>query len=572
MRLSTSTLWHKQRSAYCNWGPASWSQKGVPFQISSNSQLAKQYAGVALEFLKKESVCFLELGGGSGKFAYHFLRELVPRVEKLGLPQVRYVLTDIAEKNVLFWQKHPLLIPYFESGVLEAAVYNPLLSPPLLDNPFVIANYFFDSIEQDLFRVERGQLMEGRISEDGTYSYHPVDPHNYYPEFPELNVLLEEYCGCLDLATFLIPIGAIQTLRNLTPSFVLAGDKGFSIIGELAALRDPELVTHGTFSFPVNFHAIGEYVRKSGGSWMPPQKLRPVFSVHGFCLKKTTFSFHELFTPVDLDLSELPETLEAEFFPLSREEALLGYNFVHLYEKLGQFDLATLAQKRLEKLEILPSKRDFLDESVLQIGSMQGTTPISLQALEGLGTFDQILFFSPKSQTSSRQIPSLLVAEGQKIVQEIEKQFSGLTQIVYSNQDLDLLFSSTVVDPHHYLHFLLELEKKKQITQEQLTRALHKLVDVGILEEKALQQIHCLEQTETEDLFYYFLQECLQKHMKEGAEFRGYFEGKTTLFDDPRLFEEIISHPMIDYHEEIEKVDGCEFLMVTITSYSPKFQ
>ena len=639
-RLSTSELWQRQRDRYAKLGPASWSQKGVPFQITSNALLAKQYAEVALEHLMKEHVQFLELGGGSGKFAYLFLQELLPRIKEIGLPPVRYTLTDLAEKNVLFWQSHPLFTPYLESGVLEMFVYNPLVSPPnfLKDKPFVIANYFFDSIEQDLFRVEEGKLFEGRIAltenEREEYTYHPIENSDYYPDLPELNEVLDDYRKQLNRSTFLIPIGAIQTLRRLSPCFLLAGDKGFSTLDELSALSHPELVRHETFSFPVNFHAIGEYVRKMGNYFLSPRSLHPVFSVHGFSSDSEDYpSFYEQFNgfcaqdlferqqlseeewlsllplsnwdpsfflgKIELlkDVSKLRETLEKierRFFPICQEEALLGHNFEHLFEKLGQFDRARTCRERLASFQMLPRLETAevflhgakLSGHVLQIGEMQGVgeaiqafhpksykmIPLDLEELKTLGVFDQIFLFSPGAPSKPvKQFSSLLVSEGQKIIRDAEQKISYLMDIVYTDQDLDHFFSSSkksVLDPVHYLHFFLELAKKKQITAGQFHRVRQRLVREGMVAKEEAKHFTLQEEIGNENLFFEIVQQCLTRHMQKGSEFKGCFHEAASQLSDVRFSNEIVSNPQIDYREEVETVAGRKFLFVTIRKYS----
>lgn len=637
-RLGASKIWQHQRDAYCKLGPASWSQKGVPFQISSNALLAKQYAEVALEQLRKEPTCFLELGGGSGRFAYLFLQELLPHAKKFGLGPVRYILTDLAEKNVLFWQSHPLFAPFLKSKVLETHIYNPLVSPPNFLNcrPFVIANYFFDSIEQDLFRVERGQLFEGRITlnenNEAKYSYHPIETLDYYPDLPELNEVLDDYRKQLSQATFLIPIGAIRTLCHLAPGLLLTGDKGFSSQHELAASSNAELVRHETISFPVNFHAIGEYVRKAKGCVLSPQSPHPLFSVHGFsfeenlapriqrafCKQFNGFGAQDLFDgryphmtrrsllrrsnydPLfflgKIELfgegtgCKTLEKIERRFFPICQEEALLGSNFALLYEKLGRPDLARACQKRLASLRALPkhqkSAEIFLHGAnlcghVLQIGKMRGVSEAiianhpksykmisaNLLELKNLKVFDQILFFAPSTPSKpSKQFTSLLVLEGQTIIREIEQQLPSFKDIVYSDSDLDLFFShcrkKSVLDPLHYLHFFQELQRKKQITSGQFKHSLKRLVSEGMVAKEDAETM-TLEET-GEDLFFEIVQECLERHMKEGSEFRGWFPDTATKFDDVRFYSEIIENPRIDYHEEEQTIAGKRFLLVSV--------
>ncbi len=547
-RLSQSPLWEKQRSQYIEFGPTSWTQHGVPFEITSNVRLAKQYAAIAREHMGQEPMTFLELGGGSGKFAYLFLQEMLQE-------KVRYVLTDLAEKNVVFWKSHPLLQPHFERGALEVKVYDPVRESFRKENSlFVIANYFFDSIEQDLFRVENGQLFEGRVSEELTYSYHPVEAHNYYPEFPELNEVLAEYQKTLSKANFLIPIGAIRTLHHVMPCTLLIGDKGFSTCEEIACWDDPGLVWHGTMSFPVNFHALGAYVRKTGGQMQSPRETNAVFSVHGIGLKGEISPEPEKITADELEL------MEQNFFPLCREEALLGHDLEHAWERLGQQEKAIAWKKKVQELQVLPGRYQvYATGDVLQIGELSGMSeairenkltsytavPEVFPELDAV--FDEIFFFGKRSKKS--QAPSLLVQSGQTMVRNIEEQF-GLKNVIYSDKDLELFFHThdrtSVVDPNHYAHFFDELERKKQITSAQHAWCLERLAREGI------GVTTTREQFEEEDPFFEVLQQCLKKHMKQDSVFKACFPDTTSQFDNEHIFNEIILNPMLDYREELQ--------------------
>ena len=327
-RLSKSVLWQLQDKAYTQFGLQSWTQMGVPFQITSSPFIAKQYALIALEHLRSlgkfdEPQYFLEIGGGNGKFAYHFLTELLPRLQSIGIPSsaICYVLTDLAEKNVTFWKRHPLLGAFIEKGVLDVAVYDPLSSnsihlefkncplAPSTNPLFVIANYFFDSISQDLFRVKKGELFEGRItlrSKDEThlsldnpeifdqlreeYTYHPlVKNHYYYPDFPQLNDVLNWYRDHIEEANFLLPIGGFRAIHNLlslskSSLVILTGDKGVCRKHQFTRQSQPKLNLQGTISFPVNFHAIAQYFLKPGGEALLPSYPLSNFAV---CLFST---------------------------------------------------------------------------------------------------------------------------------------------------------------------------------------------------------------------------------------------------------------------------------------------
>ncbi len=81
---------------------------------------------------------------------------------------MRYVMTDIAEKNRIFWRRHRLLEPFFREGILDTAHFHHEGSDALVlegngetmrgfkNPPIVIANYFFDTIPQSLYRLGDG--------------------------------------------------------------------------------------------------------------------------------------------------------------------------------------------------------------------------------------------------------------------------------------------------------------------------------------------------------------------------------------------------------------------------------
>src|SRR5205814_414561 len=91
---------------------------------------------------------------------------------------IRYVITDLAERNVQFWEGHKRLRPFRDAGLLDCAVYSPeiedsvvirhagiTLHPGEIRNPIiVIANCFFERVRQDLFRISDGRLEEVLVS------------------------------------------------------------------------------------------------------------------------------------------------------------------------------------------------------------------------------------------------------------------------------------------------------------------------------------------------------------------------------------------------------------------------
>ena len=87
--LSQSVLWSLQRAYFERAGIAAWSAGAVPMWVTSNPFIAAAYARVVRAFLHDweagpggsaldpgQPVYVVELGAGSGRFAYHFLRRL----------------------------------------------------------------------------------------------------------------------------------------------------------------------------------------------------------------------------------------------------------------------------------------------------------------------------------------------------------------------------------------------------------------------------------------------------------------------------------------------------------------
>lgn len=327
-RLSKSVLWDLQKQAYCQFGPEAWSTKQVPFYLTSNPLLARQYAQIVLAFFKdclisdqaidlREPFYILDLGAGSGRFAYLFLNNLLEMVANLKLPfQVRYVMTDIVEANIQYWQEHPYFQRFLKDRSLDFAYYeHSSLSQTLdllhsgaklvsgsLKNPLtLIGNYFFDTIPQDIFCVKDHILHAGLIS----LSYTPSDktagltaadpaiiPHilhhlDYVPvDIDALDVdplakeILASYAGAYENIPFLLfPTGPLQVIshfREFSKERVLflTGDQGITAVKKQNQ-EIPFLAKHDTFSMLVNYHALEGYFKRSQGICLLTPSLSP---------------------------------------------------------------------------------------------------------------------------------------------------------------------------------------------------------------------------------------------------------------------------------------------------------
>jgi tetratricopeptide (TPR) repeat protein len=325
-RLSRSKLWDLQDAFYSGAGVEAWkASDGVPSFITSSTYMGESYAELILAFLEdyaprlnlEEPVYILELASGSGRFAYMTLCELfekLPYFEKFKNLQLKFVMTDFAERNCRFWQEHPQFQPFVESGMLDFAIYNPLqdttltlrhsqtmITPKTQGNPLIVlANYFFDTIRHDYFRVSGGLLQEGLVQlhlkegipapAEGTMpsiddvelalQYRLASPENYYAQ-PAYNALLKAYEADLSSqisgSSLIFPIGALEVLdrlQTLTTSglVLLSSDKAYTNLAALTRPARHNFSAHGgSFSFMMNYEAIGRYFQNKGGHSLATQ-------------------------------------------------------------------------------------------------------------------------------------------------------------------------------------------------------------------------------------------------------------------------------------------------------------
>ncbi|MES2217563.1 MAG: hypothetical protein V4501_04030 [Pseudomonadota bacterium] len=312
-KFSESCLWKMQREYFDQAGINAWVNQ-VPFYITSNPYIAYCYAHTSLSFIqdiltlnpaaKNHPFYILELGTGSGRFSFYVIKAIAELQKILGLEDVTicYVMSDFTKNNIKYYETHPAFIPYLERGVLDFALFdmeverpitllkkNIRLNPETLINPLIVyANYIFDTISHDAFTVHEGKLYELLLSistpENNMRDNKPDDMEqlsidfkvneinsNYYND-PHLDTILEEYKTTLRDSSLLFPIGsirAIKLLKKLSDNklFIISSDKGYSALKSLDNLGHPSLSFHGSFSMMVNFHAIANYFKNSGGDY-----------------------------------------------------------------------------------------------------------------------------------------------------------------------------------------------------------------------------------------------------------------------------------------------------------------
>lgn len=313
--LSKSLLWQIQRAYFEQQGIEAWRQNSVPNYVTSNPYLAAGYARVIAAFLediapdldRNQPVYLIELGAGSGRMAYHLLQQLLPLTD---VP-FTLVLTDFTPAIVDFWGSHPKWRPFVASGRVDFALFDGVAPAGIIlsqtgqplapTNPIVLlANYFFDTIPQDCFTIQNGQLqadwltlaadqLEPDLAAPGLlerlvtiYDHRPITLPYYHN--PDLDDVLAEYPAGLPDTTFLFPNVGLQCLaffRRLSQDrlLLLTGDKGYYRPEDFPGRGDPHLNLHGSFSVMVNYQAIATYALQQGGQVYLPNYRATTLSV-----------------------------------------------------------------------------------------------------------------------------------------------------------------------------------------------------------------------------------------------------------------------------------------------------
>ncbi|MDQ6604554.1 MAG: tetratricopeptide repeat protein [Chloroflexota bacterium] len=309
--FATSRLWEMQRSYFESMGVEAWRRGEVPHYVTSNPRMANSYAEIVFALFRDrqrlapidEPLTVCELGAGSGRFAFHFLSRLGRLCDDAAVPlaSFRYILTDLAQSNLDFWRAHPRFQSYFDAGMLDFALFDvtdssaltmqrsgETIQPGSLHQPLVvIANYVFDSVPQDLFRINEGAIEEClmtmvvRKDEQSEtvadhlsalkckLTYRPLTEPPYDEAY--LQKLLAMYRKTLVDSHLLFPamgLRCLGRLQDLSQAGVvlLSADKGEHRLSALQGRPAPGLVRHGgAFSINVNYHAFKELCEHGGG-------------------------------------------------------------------------------------------------------------------------------------------------------------------------------------------------------------------------------------------------------------------------------------------------------------------
>lgn len=310
--LAQCCLWDYQKSFFADEGINAWAGQ-VPFYVTSNPHIANIYANIVIRLMQDyksndlydpaQPFYLLELGTGSGKFSFYLIKRLIELQTELKLQDLNftYIMSDFTTSNISFWQQHPEFQKYIQQGQLDFATYDltkttsikllhskQTLSKSKITNPLIVfANYIFDTVNHDAFRISEHKLQLGKvkITTDQTnitnkkvtdltqlttnFDYHDI-PTTYYAD-STTNKILDQYQHQFANTNFLVPTGALTCIKNLLALsnnnlFVITTDKGYATKTELQQQAEPHIAFHGSFSLMVNFHAIGEYFKLQGGN------------------------------------------------------------------------------------------------------------------------------------------------------------------------------------------------------------------------------------------------------------------------------------------------------------------
>ncbi|MBD2212734.1 SAM-dependent methyltransferase [Nostoc linckia FACHB-104] len=313
--LSKSNLWQYQRDFYNHEGINAWTK--VPYYITSNPYIANSYANIIIRFFQdciyqniykpSEPIYILELGAGSGTFSFYVIKRLLELQKALNLTQVKfvYIMTDFAEKNIQYWKEHSAFQNYIQIGILDFARFEvekdteinligsgkvlSTHSEEQLHNPLlVLANYIFDSVPQDIFRVSEGKFQIGLATVSTTqnnvkdnqpieqeklevvFSYKDISIPYYQDEY--LDAVLCYYREQIEEGYLLFPIGSLRGIRHLMDISnqklcLICSDMGFSRYGDLYQQEEPYCIFNGSFYMMLDFRIIAKYFQQWGGDY-----------------------------------------------------------------------------------------------------------------------------------------------------------------------------------------------------------------------------------------------------------------------------------------------------------------
>lgn len=415
-RLSHSKIWELQRNYFKTMGIEAW-DKDIPYLVSNNPLIGRKYAYLVYQtildiFPKNPNIIIAELGCGTGKFGYYFLKYLTEYISSdpsLRTFNLQYIMTDLSEKNIEFCQGNPNLKEYIEKRVLDFSIFDVESDSDIkfinrnqsfsdLKDPYLImiANYTFDCIKHDILNFDKDQYKALQIGLTSRYKNFDTVNVKYLKElffdYQEASIDLKEFCDNAALEKILneyksdlynknalmpIPVGAlsfIDRMKKLTHNqlFLIVGDKGMADFKGFSKINENYRFTYeGCYAFLLNFYLIADYVTRLGGDALLTQKHND-FQVCVYSLgrpfnqlPKARFAFDEHFEHMG------PQ----EYGALYEQVYLTGYRFsavaISAFLRLSEWDPEAYALVHERLIELIrnlpPHERMDLESDLIKI-------------------------------------------------------------------------------------------------------------------------------------------------------------------------------------------------------------
>jgi len=312
--LSQAFIWDLQAKFYQSLGVDAWLSGIIPSRVTTNSYIAWRFARMIASYLADvgaRNATIVELGAGHGRFGFLCASHLqrMTTADTLANVNWQYVLTDVAERNIDFYQQHQAFRSLVKEHRIDFARYEAGVDQTLklrrsgleissaqpVEHLIVVANYFFDSLPMDVWQVRGGELAhcspiislrenatitsmdDPKILEqiDLTWAK-PVPSQPNYAN-PEWNQVVHELADEVGNGTFMLPVGALQTLKTTEswsagPMMLLTADKGYPHASDYRDRPLPTMIQHGCFSFSLNFASLGAWFCHNGGFALLPEQ------------------------------------------------------------------------------------------------------------------------------------------------------------------------------------------------------------------------------------------------------------------------------------------------------------
>ena len=307
-RLSESFIWKRQTDFYESIGIDAWRSGTIPTRITTNSRIARDYAQLIASYVidtAAKEFTIVELGAGHGRFGFLCVQHLKELQQSGLLPDVhwQYILTDVAERNIQFWEQHESIKAFIDDGTMDVARYGAgdaeiqlrhsgktIAADRPTPNMVVIGNYLFDSIPIDVYQIEENELFEclpeitvhSEAAEPGSnevlhwqWKRNQVNQPAYSE--PDLQFLVDYFKTNFDNTCFTVPVTGCQSIAMLDSLsenglLLLMADKGHVLERDLNGRTLPTPIPHGgCYSFSVNFLAFAKWFEFGGGSAFLPE-------------------------------------------------------------------------------------------------------------------------------------------------------------------------------------------------------------------------------------------------------------------------------------------------------------